>query len=101
VVGAVGTRGTVELPVGKGGGVVVPFEVPVESITEEEREREKVPVRSPEVVEPLNTDVVKFSDTGGNITDAGGVVSTVIEMLVDVGGRMVERLPVENDGTVE
>jgi hypothetical protein len=36
VVGAVGTKGTVELPVGKGGGVVVPFEVPVESITEEE-----------------------------------------------------------------
>jgi hypothetical protein len=58
-------------------------------------------VRSPEVVEPLNTDVVKFCDTGGNVTDAGGVVSTVIEMLVDVGGRMVERLPVENDGTVE
>jgi hypothetical protein len=49
----------------------------------------------------LNTDVVKFCDTGGNVTDAGGVVSTVIEMLVDVGGRMVERLPVENDGTVE
>ena len=40
MVGAVGTRGTVELPVGKGGGVVVPFEVPVESMTEEERERE-------------------------------------------------------------
>ena len=49
----------------------------------------------------MNTDVVEFSDTGGNVTDAGGVVSTVIEMLVDAGGRMVERLPVENDGTVE
>ena len=49
----------------------------------------------------MNTDVVKFNDTGGKVTDAGGVISTVIEMLVDVGGRMVERLPVENDGTVE
>ena len=58
-------------------------------------------MRSPEVVEPLNTDVVEFSDTGGRVTDAGGVVSTVVEMLVDVGGRMVKRLPVENDGTVE
>lgn len=58
-------------------------------------------MRSPEVVEPLNTDVVEFSDTGGRVTDAGGVVSTVVEMLVDVGGRMVERFPVENDGTVE
>ena len=58
-------------------------------------------MRSPEVVEPLNTDVVKFNDTGGKVTDAGGVILTVIEMLVDVGGRMVERLPVENDGTVE
>ena len=58
-------------------------------------------MRSPEVVEPLKTDVVEFSVTGGNVTDAGGVVSTVVEMLVDVGGRMVERLPVENDGTVE
>jgi hypothetical protein len=36
VVGAVGTRGTVELPAGKGGGVVVTFEVPVENMTEEE-----------------------------------------------------------------
>ena len=58
-------------------------------------------MRSPEVVEPLNTDVVEFCDTGGRVTDAGGVVSTVVEMLVDVGGRMVKRLPVENDGTVE
>ena len=49
----------------------------------------------------MNTDVVEFSDTGGSVTDAGGVVSTVIEILVDAGGRMVERLPVENDGTVE
>lgn len=49
----------------------------------------------------MNTDVVEFCDTGGRVTDAGGVVSTVVEMLVDVGGRMVERLPVENDGTVE
>lgn len=65
MVGAVGTGGTVELPVGKGGGVVVPFEVPVESRTGEEREREKDPVRSPEVVEPLNADVVELIDTGG------------------------------------
>lgn len=56
-------------------------------------------------------DVVEFRDTGGRVTDGGTVVefdgtlgvSTTIVMFVVgvVGGRMVERLPVEKDGTVE
>jgi hypothetical protein len=58
------------------------------------------------------SDNVELSDTGGMVTDAGGAVVefsgtlgvsiTMVMLEVGVvGGRMVERLPVEKDGTVE
>lgn len=104
VIGAVGTRGVVELPVGNGGTVVVLEEI----VTG----REKDPPRSPVDVVPLNPDAVEFNDTGGRVTEAGGAVvelttgvSTMIVPTVMVEElteeKIVERLPVENDGTVE
>src|SRR5690242_8372668 len=90
VAGAVGTGGSVVLPVGKGGP--------------------NDPVRSSVDVDPVNPGVVEFTDAGGMVKDTGGAVvefdgtldvSTMVVVLVDVGGRIVERLPVENDGTVD
>jgi hypothetical protein len=114
--GAVGPTGTVELPVGNGGGVVVAFEeveIPVES----EMGRVNDPVRSPSLglygtVEFwVGTGMVEFSETGGRVTEGGtvvefdgtlGVSTTIVMFVVGVeGGRMVDRLPVEKDGTVE
>lgn len=55
--------------------------------------------------------IVEFIDIGGMVTEGGMVVefsgtlgvSTIMVMLAVgvVGGRIVERLPVENIGTVE
>lgn len=110
VIGAVGPEGIVELPVGNGGGVIVAFDeviTPVVSMIG----REKNPVRFSSNVVPLKPDVVEFEDTGGIVTDAGGTVVefkgtlgvsiTIVILPVDDGGRIVERLPVEKDGTVE
>lgn len=132
VVCAVGPEGRVELPVGKGGGVVVILlepEAPVVSTREKELERLKIPVRSRSLFVNggpvefwVGSDSVEFKDIGGIVTDGGGAVvefdgtegvstmtmmlvlgegTTIVMLLVDDGGRMVERLPVENDGTVE
>jgi hypothetical protein len=130
VSGAVGPEGSVELLVGKGGGVAVTLPkppVPVVSATLDERVNR--PVRSPPLF--VNTgpvefwtgsDKVEFRDTGGNVIEPGGAVvefdgtngvSTMIvtfvvgEGMTSVmfpvggGGKIVERLPVEKDGTVE
>lgn len=57
----------------------------------------------------MKPEVVEFNETGGVVADGAGVVVMFrvalgvswIVRLVEDGGRMVERLPVENDGTVE
>lgn len=130
VVGAVGPEGSVELPVGKAGVVAVMLPkppVPVVRIIPEDRLNR--PVRSTSVL--LNTgpvefcagsDKVEFRDAGGTVIDGGGAVvelegtngvsmiivtlvvgdgMTIVMLPVDDGGRMVERLPVGKDGTVE
>lgn len=132
VVCAVGPEGSVELPVGKGGGVVVMLpkpEAPVVRIREDDRVRLNCPLRSPSLLVKtgpvefcVGSDKVEFRDTGGIVIDGGGTVvefngtkgvstiivmlvvgegMTIVMLLVDDGGRMVERLPVEKDGTVE
>lgn len=125
VVCAVGPEGSVELPVGKGGRVAVMLpepEAPVVKIKEEDRVRLNDPLRSPSLLVNSGPVEVEFKDTGGIVTDGGGAVvefngtdgvSTVILMLVvgegmtivmllaDDGGKMVERLPVGKEGTVD
>ena len=128
VVGAVGPEGRVELPVGKAGMVAVMLpKPPVPVVRTMPEDRLNRPVRSSPLL--VNTgpvefcvgnDSVEFKDTGGTVIDGGGAVveftkgvstmvvmfvvgdgMTVLMLLVDNGGRMVERLPVEKDGTVE
>lgn len=125
VVCAVGPEGSVELPVGKGGGVAVMLpepEEPVVKIKEEARVRVNVPLRSPSLLVNLGPVEVELSDAGGIVTEGGGAVvefngtngvSTMIVMLVvgegmpivmllvDGGGKMVEMLLVEKEGTVD
>lgn len=130
VSGAVGPEGSVELPVGKGGGVVVRLpKPPVPVVSAKLEERLNWPLRSPSLLVnggPVEfwtgNDKVEFRDTGGNVIDAGGTVVefdgtngvsvmtvtlvvgegiTSVMLPVESGGKMVERLPVEKDGTVE
>lgn len=91
VAGAVGTRGTVEFPVGNGG-------------------REKVPKRSSVLVDPVKPEVVEFTGTVGVVNTTGGPVVVFegtlgvrieIVKLVEVGGRIVEMFPSEKDETVD
>ena len=130
VSGAAGPEGSVELPVGKGGGVVVMLPkppVPVVSATLDER------VNRPERLSSLfvnggpvefwtGSESVEFKEIGGTVMDAdGGVVEfdgtngvstmivtfvvgegmTSVMLFVGGGGKIVERLPTKKDDTVE
>lgn len=96
VVGAVGPAGVVELPVRNGGGVVVAFDdvdTPVERGIELGREYD--PVRSPALKLGVKRTLLEFTDP------LGVSIAIVMFPVGVVGGKIVERLPVGNDGTVD